>query len=251
MDELIRTLDLHLGSNDIAFLKRVYATPAERYLARLRAIDFLGKGHVLDAGCGFGQWSVQLAALNDHVVSLDTDADRITFARAYARRQGVTNLNTLRGRVEHLPYEDARFDAVFCYGTLQHTGWREAIAELGRVVRPGGIVYVSGNGFGWYAHLWLNRPNQASDYDPRSYAAKTFENTVRYEASGVFPAPGGDVLVEQTSLVAFVRELGLEVIASGAEGSCHLNPAVSPPEPFFLASYEHHPGAYEVVFRRP
>jgi SAM-dependent methyltransferase len=39
-----------------------------------------------------------------------------------------------------MPFDDAQFDGVFSFGVLHHIlgGWRQAIAETARVLRPGG-----------------------------------------------------------------------------------------------------------------
>ncbi|MBK7975511.1 MAG: methyltransferase domain-containing protein [Deltaproteobacteria bacterium] len=40
---------------------------------------------------------------------------------------------------ERLPFEDARFDAAVEFGILHHVpGWRTALVELARVLKPGG-----------------------------------------------------------------------------------------------------------------
>ena len=54
-----------ITGNDAAFLSRVYQTGLTKYQERLRAISFYGLRHVLDAGCGFGQWTLSLSGLNE------------------------------------------------------------------------------------------------------------------------------------------------------------------------------------------
>lgn len=47
------------------------------------------------------------------------------------------------GDIHHLPFEDASFDCIFCTGTLEHVSdpW-QAVNELHRVLKPGGIVHI-------------------------------------------------------------------------------------------------------------
>ena len=65
----------------------------------------------------------------------------------------------------NLPYEDNTFDGVFSSGSIEHVGNFErvalAIAEIARVVKPGGIISlstewkVSGDGYGWDPNVLL------------------------------------------------------------------------------------------------
>src|SRR5690349_18939652 len=77
---------LERGSdNDRAFFDRVFATPAEIYERRLVGVGMSGHDHVVDAGCGFGQWTMVLAALNRKVTAIDVAPLRTDVVRALAR----------------------------------------------------------------------------------------------------------------------------------------------------------------------
>lgn len=53
------------------------------------------------------------------------------------------NLDAM-SRLERLPFRDAAFDAVLCTQVLEHVEWpRECVAELHRVLRPGGTLYLT------------------------------------------------------------------------------------------------------------
>ena len=54
------------------------------------------------------------------------------------RSEGRVDLRVMDGR--SMPFEDAQFDAVFSFGVLHHipVGWRQAVAEVARVLEPGG-----------------------------------------------------------------------------------------------------------------
>jgi arsenite methyltransferase len=95
---------------------------------------------VLDVGCGAGATVTHLA--DDHglrVTGLDASRERIEQA-AEAR----PDLDFVAGRAEALPFADASFDAVVCecvLSTLDDPS--HALAEVARILRPGGATLVS------------------------------------------------------------------------------------------------------------
>jgi SAM-dependent methyltransferase len=89
----------------------------------------------LDAGCGTGFQSALLTELGWQTYGVDVSAGLLAVAQR--RQPGVA---LALGTVEALPYPDARFDAIVCCGsTLSFVDDpARAVAELGRVLRPGG-----------------------------------------------------------------------------------------------------------------
>lgn len=91
----------------------------------------------LDAGCGTGFQAAVLASLGYRTHGLDVSAGLLAIAR---HRRG--SIVVARGNIEALPYDDAAFDAVTCCGsTLSFVDAPGlALAEIGRVLRPGGLL---------------------------------------------------------------------------------------------------------------
>jgi SAM-dependent methyltransferase len=91
----------------------------------------------LDAGCGTGFQAAVLESLGYRAHGLDVSAGLLGVARR--RREGLV---LTRGRLEALPYENATFDAVTCCGSTLSFVERPSIAldEIGRVLRPGGLL---------------------------------------------------------------------------------------------------------------
>ena len=89
----------------------------------------------LDAGCGTGFQSALLAALGWRPHGVDVSAGLLAVARRRLPGAALTVAS-----VEALPYPDASFDAVVCCGsTLSFVDDpARAMAEMGRVLRPGG-----------------------------------------------------------------------------------------------------------------
>jgi ubiquinone/menaquinone biosynthesis C-methylase UbiE len=98
--------------------------------------------HVLDVACGTGVVTRAVAARvgrAGRVVGLDVNAAMLTVARRKA-----PNLDLRLGRAESLPFEDGTFDAVTCQFALMFFEDRPAaLAEMHRVLRPGGRLAVS------------------------------------------------------------------------------------------------------------
>ncbi len=99
-------------------------------------------GDVLEVGCGTGFFTHHAAIRlpGTPVTGLDIDAQRIEFARSM---YDVPNLSFQHGDLTSLPFEDDRFDLVFCRFVLVHyPNPDEALREMRRVTRPGGRIVV-------------------------------------------------------------------------------------------------------------
>lgn len=245
LEELIEQHDERLGDNDRAFLRRVFSRDLDVYRQRLEAIGFVGLDRVLDAGCGFGQWTLALAHLNNHVSSIDVRDSRIAVLNDILGNLGINNVTAHAGRLEQLPYADAGFDSVFCYMALFYTGWLAALDELTRVLKHGGRLYVTANGIGWYVHLWCNRPNAAPDYEPREVVARTFADTVAYERSR--RPPTTQIIIEPQVLIEALEERGFTILDRADEGTIRAASGAPAPQPFFSGSYFGQVGCYEIL----
>jgi SAM-dependent methyltransferase len=97
---------------------------------------------LLDVGCGNGMLHGFLLAsgLPFSVTGIDVAAEFMAAAR---EANPQVTYDTYEGG--RLPYEDASFDAVFTICVMHHVppqDWPRFLAEMRRVVRPGGLVLV-------------------------------------------------------------------------------------------------------------
>ena len=125
------------------------ATLADAFVdLREQALAELDPGpgtHLLDAGCGAGEFAIAVAPRvqpGGRVVGVDLNADTINSARDAAAGAGV-EMDFRVGDIRDLPCVDDEFDAVRCERVFQHlerTDWPRAAAELIRVTRPRGII---------------------------------------------------------------------------------------------------------------
>jgi SAM-dependent methyltransferase len=108
---------------------------------------------VLDAGCGTGGTTVALALSGlapERVVGFDASAEAIAAARLRAEGYGLGTQAVDFAHVaagNPLPFEDGAFDLVVCVSVLEFISTAAArrafVAELLRVVRPGGHLYLA------------------------------------------------------------------------------------------------------------
>ncbi len=110
---------------------------------------------ILVDGCGLGAYAVHLLEDSPHVVGFDIEHDRAAIAH-----QKVPNIHV--GASEHKPYPADSFDVILSHEVLEHVqGDRAAVAEMARVLRPGGraVIFCPNR---WYpfethGHYWRGR----------------------------------------------------------------------------------------------
>ena len=142
LDELYPALWAGHGEAGLEVLDRSLGPRSPELLyERAAGLGLDRSWRVLDAGCGRGRHSVELATRFDcHVEGVDPVAANLELAAAAAAEAGVSRkLAFTKGGLEALPFADARFELVWCRDVLVHVADVEtALAECARVLRPGG-----------------------------------------------------------------------------------------------------------------
>jgi len=102
---------------------------------------FQGKA-VLDAGCGGGRNTIAMARLGAaDAQGIDLGGEGVQNARE--RAQGLDNVHFQQASILDIPFEDERFDLVWCAGVMMITDDEDrALNELTRVLKPGGLLYL-------------------------------------------------------------------------------------------------------------
>jgi SAM-dependent methyltransferase len=96
---------------------------------------------VLDAACGAGYGSAELGRVAAHVVGVDMADEAISYARSH---YGSETVEFATMDVSALQLEDASFDVVVSFETIEHLDDRDAfLDEVSRVLRPSGTFIVS------------------------------------------------------------------------------------------------------------
>lgn len=133
---------------------------------------------VLDACCGSGSTAIPAAELvgpDGSVIGVDLAENLLALAGAKARERGLANLRLELADMTVLDYPDEHFDAVLCQLAIFFVPDMEGqIAELWRMVRPGGRVVMAT--FGprvmapvyqvWWDAVEAERPGLVPQWNP-------------------------------------------------------------------------------------
>lgn len=119
---------------------------------------------ILDVGCGDGALATTLPRRGAKVTGLDPDPRMLEAARTRAEVKSF-DLTLVSGRAEDLPFADQTFDRVVAVTVLCFVPEADrAIAEMARVLRPGGRLIIGelGRWSSWAAirrvRGWLGAP---------------------------------------------------------------------------------------------
>jgi len=102
---------------------------------------------ILDAGCGYGRNLVHLLREGSEIFALDADTEGVAHVRQLAATlaPALPPENFQTGAIERMPFPDAFADAVICNSVLHFARddrhFRAMLAELWRVLRPGGLLF--------------------------------------------------------------------------------------------------------------
>lgn len=108
---------------------------------------------VLVPGCGFGEDAVRLAALGGQVYAFDLSPEVLAIASQRAQNTGYGDIHFALMPAEKMDYPDHYFDVVIFRDILHHVDIARTLAEIQRVLKPGGLV--CGNEL--YTHSKLQR----------------------------------------------------------------------------------------------
>jgi len=214
------------------------ARQVDRVREELREfLSLSGEERVVDSGTGAGVLALALAPLVREVVGVDLVPELLAAARAAA----PANVTFVEGDATALPFEDASFDLAGSRRTLHHIARPElAVAELARVTRPGGRIFVDDQvaSVDPLAALALDRFERARD---PSHARTLPDIDLRhfFEANGL--------VAERTRFQTHRRELGYYLELAGCSGEAAERAREL--SPGGLESYEAETGWY--LLRKP
>ena len=104
----------------------------------LDALPLGADATVLDLGAGTGKLTRLLSARYAHAIAVEPDS---------RMRELISGADVLAGTAEEIPLPDASVDGVFAAEAFHWFDWPVAVAEIARVLRPGGVLALLWNRF--------------------------------------------------------------------------------------------------------
>jgi demethylmenaquinone methyltransferase/2-methoxy-6-polyprenyl-1,4-benzoquinol methylase len=155
---LMKRASVDRTTYDQAYVRSLFDRIAPRYdflnhflssgfdvLWRKRAIRTLRDHHprqILDVATGTADLAIEATSLRpEKIVGVDISTEMIRLGEEKIARSRLQSLITLeRGSAEELPFPDGSFDAVMvAFGIRNFTNLEAGLAQMYRVLRPGGI----------------------------------------------------------------------------------------------------------------
>jgi ubiquinone/menaquinone biosynthesis C-methylase UbiE len=155
-----------------------------------------------DLGCGSGRIAATLAPYAGAVVAVDASPEMLEVARS--RLADFDNVQLVQGRIEDLPLASASLDIALVVHLLHHVADPSAaLAEVARVLRPGGrlvIADVLPHPYEEYrrtmGHVWLGFGRSAIEAE---FARAGFSGE-RWHEAGVEPGARGPAMFVATAI---------------------------------------------------
>ena len=158
------------GRPDVYELENQALRQAGHVLSAMRRLAPWAGRTILDLGCGSGFWLTVYAA--DAARAIGIEPDSVLLEAAQRRTAQDPGVETLAGSAEHIPLPDSSADVVHArFAYFFPPGTDAGLAEVLRVLRPGGRLIAVDNDYRWGEFAGLLAASAASP--PAQTAART------------------------------------------------------------------------------
>ncbi len=181
----------------------------------VRTVGLQPGDSVLDVCCGSGRHALELARRGYRVTGIDVSAEAIAYARQTAADEGLA-VDLRVGDMRALP-TDVQADLAICmgnaFGYLEHEGTQAFLADLSRIVRPGGALVLD---YGFAAESML--PGVALEEEPMTIGGVEATSVNTYDVVGEPVAHRDDVPPRRRGAPRHVRAARLHRGGGGPAG---------------------------------
>jgi SAM-dependent methyltransferase len=179
---------------------------------------------VLDVGCGAGSITIGLASTVHRVVGVDVEDAEFGDARAYARSAGIDGVEFRQASVYDLPFPDGSFDACLAHSMLETLDRPEdAMREIARVLRPGGVVGVASVEYGGLIIGGPHEPVLRRFYDLRTRLWQDEKVADPYRGRalrGILTAAGLERVAATTTSISYGTEASVAAFGRDRAEDC-------------------------------
>jgi ubiquinone/menaquinone biosynthesis C-methylase UbiE len=133
--------------------------------------------NLLDLGCGSGNDALRLARTGMRVIGLDVSLSAVNRAQDRANAEGLNAQFVQADMSQGLTFRSGRFDGVLANLSLHYFSWeqtRSIVAEVGRVLKPGGVFV-----------LHLNSEREGEKRRAKGVAMEPLEPGLYREGDGI------------------------------------------------------------------
>jgi len=168
-----------------------------RFRSSLEAVAGITVDRVLDIGCGAGQELLPFVSTSATLgVGIDISPEvGLAGRELFARHELQTRVVFARSSAERLPFRTHTFDVVVCRLMLPYTNNEEALAEMARVLRPRGALFLKIHHARYYVRkLWSGLLH--SQFLSAAHASRVLVNGIIYNISRRQPCAANEKFSE-------------------------------------------------------
>jgi ubiquinone/menaquinone biosynthesis C-methylase UbiE len=203
--------------------------------AMLKATSGVEVRRVLDIGCGAGQEMLPFIKRGASGVGVDITPEVGQVGRKMYAKEGLLDqISFLRGSGNELPFASETFNVLICRGALMFMNNKRALAEMSRVLQPGGLfflMYQAAPYYWWKVRHGITSGNILSSV----HAGRVLFAGNMYLLTGKQPfnklTAGGEIFQSKSSLEREINPLGLKIIGE--------MPDTNPQTPSFIIAKNH------------